>query len=66
MLQCFEANSWATAPCLPQIETMYQCVDEHKGDPDPKVLVRRWQSQMKAKVFQHFAKAKTVAGRSLR
>ena len=58
MLACFEANSWDTAPCLPQIETMYACVEQHKNDPDPKLLVRKWQSQLKRSVLGHFSKAK--------
>ncbi len=65
MLACFEASNWDTVPCLPQIEAMYACVDEHKDDPDPKVLVQKWQTQMKRNVLQHFAKAKVVA-RTLR
>ncbi len=60
MLACFEAHSWETAPCVPQIETMYGCVEEHKNDPDPKMLVRKWQTQMKRGVLQHFAKAKAA------
>ncbi len=65
MLTCFEAHAWSTAPCVPQIEAMYACVDEHKDDPDPKALVSKWQTQMKRSVLTHFAKAK-VASRALR
>ena len=33
MLTCFEGNEWETAPCQPQINEMYQCVELHKNDP---------------------------------
>jgi len=65
MLNCFESHSWETEPCLPQIETMYQCVELHKNDPDPKTVVRKWQTQMRRNVLQHFAKAKLV-GRAVK
>ncbi len=65
MLTCFEANAWDTAPCLGEIRAMYDCVDEHKDDPDPKVLARRWQSNIKRQVFQNFVRAK-VLGRLAR
>ena len=58
MLACFESHAWDTAPCLPQIETMYACVEAHKDDPDPKILVRKWQAQMKRGVMANFAKLK--------
>ena len=58
MLSCFSANNWDTAPCKAEISAMYQCVDERQNDPDPKVLSRRWQSSLKAQVFQHFARKK--------
>jgi hypothetical protein len=56
MLSCFKANNWDTQPCQAEVNTMYDCVDQHKYDPDPKVLSRRWQSALKTQVFQHFAK----------
>jgi fructose-1,6-bisphosphatase/inositol monophosphatase family enzyme len=58
MLGCFEAHAWDTAPCLPQIEAMYGCVEQHKHDPDPKVLVRKWQGQLKRNVLAHFSAKK--------
>ena len=60
MLTCFEAHAWDTAPCLPQIEAMYACVEEHKDDPDPKLLWRKWQAQLRQNVQKHFAAAKNV------
>jgi hypothetical protein len=65
MLQCFEAHAWDTAPCMAEIDTMHACVEVHRDDPDPKLLVRKWQTQMKRSALQHFAKAK-VAARTLR
>ena len=56
MLGCFKANDWDTMPCQVEIDGMYDCVDEHRRDPDPKVLSRRWQTAIKMQVFQHFAK----------
>ncbi len=61
MLACFESHNWETAPCLPQIEAMYACVETHKDDPDPKVLVGKWQKQMKRSVLQHFTRVKVAA-----
>lgn len=61
MLVCFEANSWATEPCMPQITAMYACVEEHKGDPDPKILAQRWQNTLKRQVFAHFSRAKVMS-----
>jgi len=58
MLECFKSNDWSTEPCLPQIETMYACVEVHQHDPDPKLLARKWQSALRAQVFQYFAKRK--------
>jgi len=63
MLACFEANNWDTAPCLPQIEVMYACVEQHKNDPDPKLLVRKWQSQLKRSVLSHFSKNAKIGRR---
>ena len=57
MLSCFEAHAWDTAPCLPQIEAMYACVEQHREDPDPKLLVSKWQKQIRGSVMQSFAKA---------
>jgi len=57
MLACFEAHAWDTAPCLPQIEAMYACVEMHRADPDPKLLVSKWQKQIRGAVMQSFAKA---------
>ncbi len=64
MLQCFHDNSWETGACAPQIETMYNCVEVHKNDPDPRILVAKWQKQMKRSVLSHFAVAQ--AARKLR
>ena len=58
MLGCFKENDWSTEPCLPQIETMYACVDVHHNDPDPKLLARQWQSALRSQVFSHFARRK--------
>ncbi len=58
MLACFKENAWSTEPCLPAIEAMYACVDEHHDDPDPKVLARQWQAALRTQVFSLFAKRK--------
>jgi hypothetical protein len=56
MLMCFKSNAWDTQPCLPAIESMYGCLEIHKNDPDPKMLARRWQSNLKQQVFEHFVR----------
>jgi hypothetical protein len=33
MLSCFEAKDWDTKDCVEEINTMYACVETHKGDP---------------------------------
>jgi hypothetical protein len=58
MLKCFNNNDWETTLCQAEMTAMYDCVDKHKGDPDPKALSRRWQSSLKAQVFTHFARRK--------
>lgn len=57
MLACFESHAWDTAPCLPQVEAMYACVELHGSDPDPKLLVKKWQKQLRNAVQQDFARA---------
>ncbi len=61
MLSCFESHAWATEPCVPQIEAMYACVEARKNEPDPRLLVGKWQGQMRRGVQAHFAAAKIAA-----
>ena len=60
MLTCFEAASWRTGDCLAEIATMHACVEEHQGDPDPRVMARQWQGALRQRVFSFFAKQRVL------
>ena len=65
MLHCFHVHDYATEPCMPEIEAMERCIDRRAVDPDPRVLARKWQVNMRASVFQLFATNKLHGPRRL-
>lgn len=60
MLMCLEESSWKVPACLPEISTLQQCYEIHKGDPDPRIMAKHWQGMLRQRVFQYFAKQKSI------
>ncbi len=60
-LSCAALNEMEMSACLPAYGSLLQCYDRHESEPDPIVVARRWQTQMKRNVLSYFSAARVAA-----